>query len=116
MAERTVKRQKGDPLPPPPVVENPDTGGATVSVACALPNGIYLQVWKPFVEREATPTGFRDITVHRADPDKPRFQINGFAVPYGKRPNYAIIATASTGGIAKTNDVPKDLWEMVRTE
>jgi hypothetical protein len=112
MVQQTVARQRGEPLPPPPEVPNPETGGETVSVACALPNGIWLQIWKPFVEREATPNGFKDITIHRADPDKPRLRINGFAVPFGKRPNYTIIATSSTGGIAITNDVPKDLWDQ----
>jgi hypothetical protein len=112
MVQRTAVRQKGDPLPVPREEPNPSTGGAAVSICCALPNGIWLQIWKPSLEREATPQGFREITIHRPDPDKPRFRINGFAVPFGKRPNYTIIATSSTGGIAITNDVPRDLWEQ----
>lgn len=74
----------------------------TVTVACKLPNGLWLQLYQMGKEIEATPAGTREVpkSVKIGDPIK----IAGCALPFGQAPEIPM-----PGGYALTQ-VPADFW------
>jgi hypothetical protein len=80
------------------------TKSNVVTVACKIPNGLLLRIFRMAPAREQTPTGFRDID--RAEQVGDTTKINGPSVPFGQVPEYAII-----GGYALTPNVDKELFD-----
>lgn len=81
-----------------------DSAKATVTVACKLPNGLLLRLFK--MEDVDTPVmGGGVKTIKEAQPIGEPVKINGYAVPYGKRPRFSIISD-----MALTKDVPAAFW------
>jgi hypothetical protein len=82
-----------------------DAVPGTVTIACKLPNGLILRVFKLEKSQEATPLGQHDIDIAR-DTGK-RITIAGNAAPHGKSPLAPI-----SGGYALTHNVDADTWEQ----
>jgi hypothetical protein len=80
------------------------TRNNVVTVACKIPNGLLLRIFRMAPAREQTPTGFRDID--RAEQVGETTKINGPSVPFGTVQEYTII-----GGYALTPNVNKELFE-----
>jgi len=80
------------------------TKKSLVTVACKVPNGLLLRVFKMVPAREQTPTGYRDI--EKAEQLGDIIKINGPAVPFGQAPEYSIV-----GGYALTANVDKEFFE-----
>ena len=77
--------------------------GGSVTVACKLPAGIFMRVFKQ--EKYNVPVlggGTREET--RSIPCSETIKINGNAVPFGKAPPFTI-----AGGYALTPNVPADI-------
>ncbi len=75
----------------------------TVSVACKLPNGIYMQAYEMVTTQEPIMGGgYRDI--QKAQPKGSAFKINGPNAPQGHVPQGYV-----DGGYVITNNVPKDI-------
>lgn len=76
---------------------------STVTVACKVPNGMFLQLYKMGKEVEATPTGHRDVpkAIKVGEPIK----LNGCALRFGETAEFPM-----PGGYALTQ-VPSDFWE-----
>lgn len=78
--------------------------GARLTVACKLPHGLRLRVFKETLHSEPViGGGMRDVATFL--PDGPQVVLNGNAVPYGRVPNYTII-----GGYALTPNVDADFF------
>jgi len=76
----------------------------TVTVACKLPHGLWLELTEPVEHPEATPgSEKRTITMHRRTGK--RVRINGNAVAVGQAPRHPIV-----GGFALTHGVDADFW------
>jgi hypothetical protein len=75
-----------------------------VTVACKIPNGLLLRIFKMALAREQTPTGYRDI--ERAEQVGDIVKINGPALPFGQDPEYVVV-----GGYALTPNVNKDFFD-----
>jgi hypothetical protein len=75
---------------------------STVTVACKLPNGLWLQLWDTQDVPESSPTGTRMIkkAFKKGEPIK----LNGCALPFGAVPEYPL-----PGGYALTT-IPADFW------
>jgi hypothetical protein len=94
-------------------------GGDTVTVACKLPNGVYLRVFE-FEEYTEQLLGGGVKQSKRSIPIGEPFKINGNAVKHGKTPRHRIVVPGGddqdaeipfTDGYALTQNVPRDLWE-----
>lgn len=82
-----------------------DKTQGTVTVACKLPHGIFMQLY----EMEEFPQEMAGGLVRvskRAVPVGERIRLHGNAVPYGKRPKFRIVAD-----YALTPNVPAAFWE-----
>lgn len=79
--------------------------GATVTIACKLPHGLNMRVFK-FIEGSEPVMGGGVRTTKQAVQDGPSRLIHGCAVPFGEIPRYKIV-----GGYALTEGVPKEFWE-----
>jgi hypothetical protein len=75
-----------------------------VTVACKVPNGLLLRIFKMMPAREQTPTGYRD--VEKAEQVGNPVKINGPTVPFGQVPEYAVVA-----GYALTPNIDKDFFD-----
>ncbi len=75
----------------------------TVSVACKLPNGLILQLYKMETRSEATMMGFRDVKV--AVPVGERITLNGNAVHVDRAPKHEIM-----NGFGITRNVPAEFF------
>ena len=83
----------------------PETGTATVTVALKHPTGIVLEVFEKKILQVPDGVGrLRDETIFRSTGKQ--YALNGNRVPFGKMPNYKIIA-----GYALTDGIPKVVWE-----
>jgi len=80
------------------------TKNNVVTVACKVPNGLLLRVFKMVPDREVTPTGYRNI--ERAEQVGDIVRIYGPGVPKGETREYSII-----GNYALTPNVNKDFFE-----
>lgn len=76
----------------------------TVTVACKLPNGLILRLFKMEDVREQTPTGVR--TIQQARQFGQSYTVRGPRIPFGSLPNFMII-----GDYALTSNIPRDFWE-----
>lgn len=98
--------------PPTEKVKTPTapaaTSGATVTVGCKLPLGLYLQLQRKRMEREETPGGYKERVYF--DKYGQRYHINGPAIPSGSPPAGYRVPTI-VGGSALTSGIPKDFWE-----
>lgn len=84
----------------------PTAAGDKVIIACKIPNGLRLRIFKMVDDREPSPTGYRDIK--RAEPVGDDVLIKGTAyklVP-GNFPKHRIIF-----GYALTEGVDRHFWE-----
>jgi hypothetical protein len=88
----------------PGAKDEPMTGGATVTVACKLPHGIWLRIFRRKTTKESTPQGFRDVDIMEELPQ--RVRVNGWAVAQNKAPPHPVV-----GGYALTPGIPKEFWE-----
>jgi hypothetical protein len=78
----------------------PATGTATVTVACKLPHGIFLQLFETLTRQEAGPGGiYRDVKVPK--PVGKRYEVSG----------YLTKGAQIVGGYALTAGIPKDHWD-----
>jgi hypothetical protein len=75
----------------------------TVTVACKLPNGLYLKIYDMVDTQEMTPLGPRTIKMSRQVGDTHR--INGFSRPFGQDPTFVM-----AGGYALTPGIPEDFF------
>ena len=96
--EANAERKAAVDRPPSP------TSAATVTVACKMPNGLRLRVYRMVEQYEQAPGGPRRADVARQVGDE--VVVRGCAVPFGEMPEYAII-----GGYALTPGVPRDFFE-----
>lgn len=71
--------------------------GETVTVACKIPNGLHLRVFKMVDAQEPVSGGTR--TVKRAQQDGDTVFVRGPAVPFGQALQNAIAGYALTSGI-----------------
>lgn len=62
-----------------------------IQVACKLPNGLVLRLFKMEDAVEPSPNGGRKIKIAREDVDAGRVTLNGCAVPFGADHDYRII-------------------------
>jgi hypothetical protein len=76
----------------------------TVTVACKLPNGLILRLFKMHDIREQTPTGVR--ISQQARQEGQSYTVRGPRIPFGQLPNFMII-----GDYALTPNIPRDFWE-----
>jgi hypothetical protein len=85
------------------MVERVSRGATTVTVACKLPAGLWLQLWDMVDVPEGSPTGTRNIK--KAQKKGAPIKLNGCALPFGAVPEFPM-----PGGYALTT-IPADFWE-----
>lgn len=90
----------------PTSASNPvSRAGAKVTIACKMPSGLILRLFK--MEEYAEPVmGGGSRTSKRAVQVGPSVTLNGTATPPGYTPRFLI-----SGGYALTSNVDKDFWE-----
>ena len=81
----------------------------TVTVACKIPNGLILRVFKMVERPESGPLHSRTVKVAEQVGDQ--ITIHGPAFPFGVNPSYMII-----GGYALTPNVPREFFETWREQ
>lgn len=101
MVERAKSGGRSDKEKPAPVLPR---SSSTVTVACKLPSGIIMRLFKMEEMQEPAPGGTR--TIKKARQVGETFQIRGVAVPFGVIPSFRIV-----GGYALTPGVPRQFWE-----
>ena len=84
-------------------VANVARSNGTVTVACKLPNGVFLQLFDMVDGREMTPQGSRTTKVARKRGEA--IKLNGTALKFGQIPDFTM-----AHGYALTQ-VPADYWE-----
>jgi hypothetical protein len=77
---------------------------SSVTVACKLPNGLWMQIYKMVEKTIQTHTGFA--TVKEAMKVGEPIKLNGCALPFAAMPNFPV-----PSGYALT-EVPADFWEQ----
>lgn len=82
----------------------------TVTVACKLPNGIFLRVFD-MVETQEPVMGGGYRTVKMAREKGQRVRLNGFSHAQNRAPNSPI-----REGFALTYGVDKDLWDLWKSQ
>jgi len=82
------------------------TSTETVTVACKLPAGFWLRVFKPDLVDEFVIGGGMKASKVYTEFGK-RFLLNGFAHPQTKSPDHKIVQ-----GFAITPGIPKDFWDL----
>ncbi len=80
------------------------------TVACKIPNGIFLRVFEWEEVRVASLGGH--ITEKRSKQVGPKVEIHGPGVPFGEIPKYII----TPSGFALTPNVPRDLWRRYKEQ
>lgn len=78
--------------------------GPLVTVACKMPNGLLLRLFR-WEEFDEPVMGGGSKTVRRAIETGERITLNGYAVPFGEIPEQQI-----AGGYGITHNVPADFW------
>ena len=79
--------------------------GGKVTVACKLPHGLVLRLYKMVPDRILMPGG-TFIETQRAEPLPDQYAVHGMAVAKGEAPGYLIV-----GGYALTPNIPADFWD-----
>jgi hypothetical protein len=101
-------------------VAEPVKQSDTITVACKLPNGLLLRVFR-FEDYTEQVLGGGTKTSKRAIPIGEPVKINGNAVPHGRAPRHKIVvpggesedeAVPFTEGYALTTGVPRAVWEQ----
>jgi hypothetical protein len=78
---------------------------STVWVGCKLPRGLLLRLCeRKTIDRPTFGGGVKPVTVWMPDPNRGTVRLKGYAVPFGKVPNYPII-----GDFALT-EVDRQWW------
>lgn len=103
MARATKAAARAATIQRPPV-ESPKATTGTVSVACKLPSGLILRLFKMVDGQETAPGGYR--AVKKAEQLPGEVQINGNSVAWGVVPAHRII-----GGYGITEHVPAEFFE-----
>jgi len=87
-------------------VTNESNSTATVTVACKLPHGLILRVFRK-VERQMPVMGggFRTESVH--EPLEQTYTVYGWSHPQNAAPHCTIV-----GGYAMTPGIPKEHWDL----
>lgn len=80
--------------------------GETVTVACKIPNGIYIQLWDMVDVLEMGPLGARAVSKARRRPGFAPIRLNGPSVPHNMSARYTI-----AGGFALTEGVPRGAFD-----
>lgn len=101
MAKANAAARAATPAAP---VETPKASGGTVKVACKLPHGLILRIFRMVDGQETVPGGYRD--VKRAEQIPGEVHLNGNAVAVGDTPRHRILA-----GYGITENVPKEFFE-----
>ncbi len=104
MGARPLPRNDdSDVITAPRVVKrnSPITSSGMCIVGCKLPSGLQLQLSRPEPITEQTPSGSRQITIHRKHGDI--YFAKGNRVPFGVVPDFLIIH-----GAALTPNIPRD--------
>lgn len=84
---------------------NKDSGTEMVSIACKLPNGLILQVYRKVRRRIPAPAGAAN-EVDIYEPYGKQYRVHGCSHPQNMAPHCTII-----GGYAITANIPKQHWE-----
>jgi hypothetical protein len=84
-----------------PKATSPRAG--TVTVACRLPGGVILQLYRMDDGQEQSPLGVRDVKIARKVGES--VKLHGSSYPFGIIPGHTIQA-----GYGLTPDVPEDFW------
>ena len=79
--------------------------GPTVTVACKIPNGLFLRIFD-FAEHSEPVMGGGTQTVKRAVQKGAQIKVNGPAVPFGKVPDFM-----QAGGYALTPGIDKEFFD-----
>jgi hypothetical protein len=82
------------------------TGNGTVTVACKLPHGVWLRVFKTEDWDEPVMGGGYRKTTRAVELAEHRVLIGGVAAPFGMSP-----ASPMSFGYALTHNVPAQVWE-----
>jgi hypothetical protein len=102
-----MKRKREMSNDPKSQQKMPETGGATVTVACKLPAGLVLQLYAMKETKEPLMGGGYH-AVRRAEPvPGATVTVHGNAHPQNAAP-----AATLVGGYALTPDVPKAFWDQ----
>lgn len=89
----------------PAILEETKKHTSTVWIGCKLPKGLQLRLCKEVtVDRPTFGGGVKPTRLFMPDPDRGEVRLKGYAVPFGKVPNYPII-----GDFALT-EVDRDWW------
>lgn len=99
MAQAAAKQQKALPA-----------SARTVTVACKIPTGLWLQLQRPVERMEDTRDGPRPRSYNAFY--GPRYYVNGPAYPVGALPKGFPRQPQIEGGYALTTGIPADFWEQ----
>lgn len=95
----------------------PARTGETVTVACKLPSGLVMRMFRRSPRREPVPNGsnaYKEYEQYEPDPTVPSVRIAGpGGVQFGQ-PRVGVVV--GHDGYALTPGVPKDLWEAWRAQ
>lgn len=91
---------------PKPDAAPKSKSGAKCVVACKIPNGLILRIFK-MVPTDLPVMGGGMKTVQQAQPFGEPVRVNGPAVPFGKIPKYIV----TESGFALTSNVDKDFFD-----
>ena len=84
------------------------TTGATVTIACKMPNGVHLDGEEPYETTEPVlGGGLRTTTMYRRTGK--RVTLHGPAAPFGQAPKVRVV-----GGYALNENVDADFWNAWR--
>jgi hypothetical protein len=76
-----------------------------VWIGCKLPKGLQLRLCKQVeIDRPTFGGGVKTVKMYMADPERGQVRLKGYAVPFGKVPNYSII------GDFGLTEVDRDWW------
>lgn len=78
----------------------------TVTVACKLPNGLLLRLFRWEEHDEPVMGGGTKVVKRAIEIEGSRINLNGYAVPFGQIPDQQILS-----GYGITPNVPADFWE-----
>ena len=83
----------------------------TVWIGCKLPRGLILRLCNPvIIDRPTFGGGVKPTKVFMPDPERGTVRLKGYAVPFGKVPNFTII-----GDFALT-EVNRDWWNEWKSQ
>ena len=97
-------REESEPTTSVPQIKHSHDSGNTVTIACKIPNGLRLQLWKMVEVFDPGLGGGR--TIKKAEKEGEAIVVHGPVHPFGIFPEYQILC-----GFALTPGVDKVFWE-----